>query len=71
MTCLADRADCSLTTGRVGHLSITYLVEAAAQVVTALTTRGCGHDTDEIRLKERLVLAGEASRWTEQNPQGP
>ena len=56
------QADFSLTTGRVGRLSIDTLVEAAAQAVTDLTTRVFGHDTDEIRLQERVVLAGEVSR---------
>jgi Fe-S cluster assembly scaffold protein SufB len=55
-------SDFALTTGRVGHLNIDTLVEAAAQAVTELTTRVFGHDTDEIRVKERVVLAGEASR---------
>lgn len=56
------RSDFSLTSGRVGRLDIDYEVEADEQAVVELTARIFGHQTDRIRIRERLVLAGEAAR---------
>jgi uncharacterized protein len=56
------RSDFSLTSGRVGKLDIDYDVEAGEQAVVELTARVFGHGTDLIRIRERLVLAGEAAR---------
>jgi Fe-S cluster assembly scaffold protein SufB len=56
------RSDFSLTTGRVGKLDIDYDVEADERAVVELTARIFGHGTDVIRIRERLVLAGEAAR---------
>ncbi len=56
------RSDFSLTTGRVGGLDIDYEVEAAEDAVAELTARVFGHGTDVIRIRERVVLAGQGSR---------
>jgi hypothetical protein len=54
--------DFTLTTGRVGRLEIDYLVEAGENAVTELTARVFGHANDEIKIKERVVLAGKNAR---------
>jgi Fe-S cluster assembly scaffold protein SufB len=56
------RSDFSLTTGRVGKLDIDYDVEALDEAVVELTARVFGHETDAIRIRERLVLAGRGAR---------
>jgi Fe-S cluster assembly scaffold protein SufB len=56
------RSDFSLTTGRVGKLNIDYEVEAAEEAVVELTARVFGHGNDAIRIRERLILAGEGAR---------
>ena len=55
-------ADFTLTTGRVGRLNIDYSVEAGENAVTELTARVFGHADDDIKIKEKVVLAGENSR---------
>lgn len=55
-------ADFTLTTGRVGALDIDYSVEAGENAVTELTARVFGHADDMIRIKEKIVLAGENAR---------
>jgi Fe-S cluster assembly scaffold protein SufB len=55
-------SDFSLTSGQVGTLKIDYEVEVAERAVVELTARIFGHRTDTIRIRERLILAGEASR---------
>lgn len=52
----------TLTTGRVGKLDIDYRVELAEHAVAEITARVFGHATDEIRIKDELVLAGKYSR---------
>lgn len=52
----------TLTDGRVGNLAIDYDVEAGADSVAELTARVFGHASDEIRIRERVVLAGENAR---------
>jgi Fe-S cluster assembly scaffold protein SufB len=52
----------TLTTGRVGALDIDYSVEAGENAVTELTARVFGHADDMIRIKEKIVLAGENAR---------
>ncbi|MGE5300104.1 MAG: SufB/SufD family protein [Acidobacteriota bacterium] len=54
--------DFTLTTGRVGKLDIDYSVEAGENAVTELTARVFGHANDDIKIKEKVVLAGENSR---------
>jgi hypothetical protein len=55
-------SDFTLTTGRVGKLWIDYSVEAGENAVTELIARVFGHASDEIKIKEKVVLAGEYSR---------
>jgi len=55
-------ADFTLTTGRVGTLDIDYSVEAGENSVTELTARVFGHANDDIKIKEKVVLAGKNSR---------
>lgn len=52
----------TLTDGRVGSLAIDYDVEAGEDAVAELTARVFGHASDEIRIRERVVLAGENAR---------
>lgn len=54
--------DFTLTTGRVGKLDIDYSVEAGENAVTELTARVFGHANDYIKIKEKVILAGENSR---------
>lgn len=54
--------DFNLITGRVGRLEIDYTVEAEENGVTELTARVFGHGDDAIKIKEKVVLAGEHSR---------
>ncbi len=52
----------TLTTGRVGKLDIDYTVEAAEDAVTELTARVFGHATDDIKITDRVLLAGKNAR---------
>lgn len=52
----------TLTDGRVGCLAIDYDVVAAEDAVVELTARVFGHDTDNIKIRERVVLDGRNSR---------
>ena len=54
--------DFTLTTGRVGKLDIDYTVEAAEDAVTELTARIFGHATDDIKIKDRVLLSGKNAR---------
>ena len=54
--------DFTLTRGRVGRLGIDYDVEAGEGAVAELTARVFGHANDDVRIRERVVLAGENSR---------
>jgi Fe-S cluster assembly scaffold protein SufB len=54
--------DFTLTTGRVGKLDIDYTVEAAEDAVTELTARVFGHATDDIHIRDRVLLAGRNAR---------
>lgn len=54
--------DFTLITGRVGRLDIDYSVEAGENAVTELTARVFGHANDDIKIKERVVLAGKNAR---------
>jgi uncharacterized protein len=55
-------ADFTLIEGRVGTLDIDYSVEAGENAVTELTAKVFGHANDEIKIKEKVVLAGENAR---------
>jgi len=54
--------DFTLTTGRVGRLNIDYEVIAGEGAVVELTARVFGHANDDIKIKEKVVLAGEGAR---------
>lgn len=56
------RTDFSLTKGRVGKLDMDYDITVAEAGVAEMTSRIFGHGSDHIRIRERLVLAGEAAR---------
>lgn len=55
-------SDFSLTVGRVGRLHIVYKVEAGENAVVEISARVFGHATDEIKIRDELVLAGKNSR---------
>jgi Fe-S cluster assembly scaffold protein SufB len=55
-------SDFSLTAGRVGRLHMYYKVETAENAVAEISARVFGHATDEIRIKDELILAGKNSR---------
>lgn len=55
-------SDFTLIDGRVGSLSIDYDVLAASDAVVELTARVFGHGSDDIRIRERVVLDGENAR---------
>lgn len=54
--------DFALITGRVGSLSIDYEVNVEENGVTELTARVFGHADDDIKIREKVVLAGRDSR---------
>ncbi len=54
--------DFTLTTGRVGKLGIDYEVSAGEGAVVELTARVFGHGNDDIKIREKVVLAGESAR---------
>ena len=56
------RSDFSLTSGHVGKLDIDYELTADDDALVELTARVFGHANDTIRIRERVVLAGERSR---------
>lgn len=55
-------SDFSLTSGRVGKLHIDYRVVVEKRGVAEITTRVYGHGTDEIRIRDELILEGEDAR---------
>jgi Fe-S cluster assembly scaffold protein SufB len=54
--------DFSLINGRVGKLEIDYDVQAGENSVTELMARVFGHANDDVKIKEKVVLAGENAR---------
>ena len=52
----------TLTTGRVGKLAIDYSVEAGEDSVTELVARVFGHGNDDIKIREKVLLAGKNAR---------
>ena len=52
----------TLVNGRVGRLGIDYAITAGENAVAELVTRVFGHASDEIRMEEKIVLAGENAR---------
>ncbi len=54
--------DFNLITGRVGTLAIDYEVEAGENAVVEMTAKVFGHANDDIKIKEKVVLAGRDSR---------
>lgn len=55
-------SDFSLTSGRVGKLQIDYRVVVEKSGVAEITTRVYGHGTDDIRIRDELILEGEDAR---------
>jgi Fe-S cluster assembly scaffold protein SufB len=55
-------SDFTLTDGRVGSLAIDYDVLAEDDAVVELTARVFGHGSDDIRVRERVVLDGVNAR---------
>jgi Fe-S cluster assembly scaffold protein SufB len=55
-------SDFTLIDGRVGALDIDYAVEAGENAVAELIARVFGHGDDEVKIKERVNLAGYNSR---------
>ena len=55
-------ADFTLTTGRVGTLGIDYAVTVGKSAVTELTARIFGHNNDDIKIMEKIILSGEESK---------
>jgi Fe-S cluster assembly scaffold protein SufB len=55
-------SDFTLSTGRVGRLDIDYSVEVWEDAVTELLARVFGHATDDIRIREKVLLQGRNSR---------
>jgi len=54
--------DFTLTTGRVGKLALDYTVEASEDSVTEMVARVFGHATDDIHIKDTVLLAGKNAR---------
>lgn len=54
--------DFTLTSGRVGILGIDYEVEVGEDAVTELTARVFGHASDDIKIKEKVLLSGKNSK---------
>jgi uncharacterized protein len=54
--------DFTLTTGRVGKLDIDYTVEAGENAVAELTARVFGHATDDIHIRDKVLLSGKNAR---------
>jgi len=54
--------DFTLTTGRVGKLDLDYTVEAGEDSVTEMVARVFGHATDDIHIRDKVILTGKNSR---------
>jgi hypothetical protein len=54
--------DFTLTTGRVGKLSMDYRIEAGEGSVTEVTARVFGHGVDRISIKDEVLLKGDNAR---------
>jgi hypothetical protein len=54
--------DFTLTTGRVGKLDIDYTVHVEENAVAELTARIFGHASDNIRIRDKVMLDGKNSR---------
>jgi len=52
----------TLIDGRVGTLDIDYAVDAGENAVTELTAKVFGHASDDIKITEKVVLAGDNAR---------
>jgi Fe-S cluster assembly scaffold protein SufB len=55
-------SDFSLIRGRVGKLDIDYAIEVGEHALTELTSRVFGHVTDEVKIREEVILSGKGSR---------
>jgi Fe-S cluster assembly scaffold protein SufB len=55
-------SDFSLLSGTVGNLEIDYLVEVEEEGLAELSAKIFAHKTDQIMLKEAVILRGERSR---------
>lgn len=54
--------DFTLTSGRVGKLSLDYTVEAGEDAVTELVARVFGHANDDISIRDKVLLNGHNAR---------
>jgi uncharacterized protein len=55
-------SDFTLTTGRVGKLSLDYTVDADEDSVTEMAARVFGHATDDIHITDKVLLSGANAR---------
>jgi Fe-S cluster assembly scaffold protein SufB len=55
-------SDFSLTSGRVGLLNVDYRVRVDKDALTEITARVYGHATDEVSIRDEVVLAGKNAR---------
>jgi len=55
-------SDFSLLRGRVGTLDVDFRVEVGAHGLAELTSRVLGRGSDQIRIREEVLLAGEGAR---------
>jgi Fe-S cluster assembly scaffold protein SufB len=55
-------SDFNIITGKVGKLDIDYSVEVGEKAVAELIARIFGHGSDDIKINEKVSLAGENSR---------
>jgi Fe-S cluster assembly scaffold protein SufB len=55
-------SDFSLIRGRIGKLDIDYAIEVGDHAVTELTSRVFGHLSDEVKIREEVILSGNGSR---------
>jgi Fe-S cluster assembly scaffold protein SufB len=55
-------SDFSLTTGRVGLLNIDYQVQVGDDAVAEIAARVYGHATDEISIRDEMILGGRNAR---------
>jgi Fe-S cluster assembly scaffold protein SufB len=55
-------SDFTLTTGRVGRLTMDYRIEVGERAVAEVMTRVFGHASDAIAIRDALILEGEGAR---------
>ena len=55
-------SDFSLIRGRVGKLNIDYAIEVGEHGLTELSSRVFGHVTDDVKIRDKVILSGNGSR---------